>query len=283
MTYDFSNPQFKNGVVTFGERKPDLLHIFRQTALRKKYVLKTDMILYSPEKVRIAKVQNYFDMLIVTMLSTRKYKKLYTKQDIEKFFREINENTEFNRGVGMNLNEAKQYLKKQGYIIERKGDFYDPSTRPEFYDPDYYAEDGYDASDEESDCANYAAEVEKYLKTNYPDRKVEVNYDISDDGEYVKYKCGAAFIFDHLPTDDEVYDCENISSDIATDVDDCGCPWDDGETLIFAVVNGKKKDISDTYNKNPEGIENAEYFEVVEMSYGQKRIPEPEDTREYDW
>lgn len=282
MIYDFSKPQFKNGVVTFDERKPDLLHIFRQTALRQKYVLRTDMILYSPEKVRIAKVQNYFDMLMVTMLSTRKCKKLYTKKDIERFFQEINENTEFNRGVGMNLNEAKQYLKKQGYIVERKGDFYDPSTRPEFYDPDYYAGDEYDASDEESDCANYAAEVEKYLKTNYPDRKVEVNYDISDDGEYVKYECGVAFIFDHLPTSDEVYDCEDISSDIATDVDDCGCPWDDGETLIFAVVNGKKQDISKTY-KNPEGVENAEYFEVVEMSYGQKRIPEPEDPREPEW
>lgn len=183
----------------------------------------------------------------------------------------------------MNLNEAKRFLEKQGYIVERKGDFVDPSTRPEFYDPDYYAEDGYDASDEESDCSNYATEVEKYLKANYPDRKVEVTYDISDDGEYIKYENAVAFIFDHLPTFDEVTDCEDISYDIANDVDDCGCPWDDGETLIFAVVNGKKQDISDTYNKNPEGVENAEYFEVVEMSYGTKRIPEPEDPREPEW
>ena len=296
MTYDFSNPQFKNGVVTFSERKPDLLHIFRQTALRKKYVLKTDMILYSPEKVRIAKVQNYFDMLMVTMLSTRKYKKLYTKKDIEQFFREINENTEFNRGVGMNLTEAKQYLKKQGYIVERKGDFYDPSTRPEFYDPEYNAKEVVYADVDSDDCdTKGAADVEttkEFIKKNYPDANVKVEFDFDiNDGE-IKYTLDKIYTFKNKPTSEEVDKCDEIDQALADIYNkEWECPWDDGDGKVYAVdANGKKiADITGSYwngRGKQDTLEdsNVDHYEVHELWYGVESIPEYEDEGpDFDW
>lgn len=122
MKYDFAHPKFKNGMVTFNEKKPDLVYEFRLEAWRREYELKPDMILYSPDKVRIAKVQNYGHMLLITMLNTKKIKKIFNKMEIEQFFNKINENTVFNRKIGMNLNEAKQILKSAGYLVENSYD-----------------------------------------------------------------------------------------------------------------------------------------------------------------
>ena len=43
MRYDFAHPKFRNGMVTFDEKKPDLLYEFRIAASRRKYVLRKDI------------------------------------------------------------------------------------------------------------------------------------------------------------------------------------------------------------------------------------------------
>ena len=122
MKYDFAHPKFRNGMVTFDERKPDLLYEFRQAAIRRHYMLRPDMVLYSPDHERIAKVENYFDILVITKFNDIGSTKLRSRQDIDRFFREIDENTEFNKRIGMNLNEAKSVLKSAGYLLENSYD-----------------------------------------------------------------------------------------------------------------------------------------------------------------
>ena len=56
MKYDFAHPKFKNGMVTFAEKKPDLVYEFRQAAFRRKFILRPDMYLYNPSGEKIAKV-----------------------------------------------------------------------------------------------------------------------------------------------------------------------------------------------------------------------------------
>lgn len=46
MRYDFAHPKFRNDMVTFDEKKPDLLYEFRIAASHRKYVLRQDMYLY---------------------------------------------------------------------------------------------------------------------------------------------------------------------------------------------------------------------------------------------
>jgi hypothetical protein len=204
------------------------------------------MILYSPDKVRIAKVQNYGHMLLITMLNTKKIKKIFSKMEIEQFFNKINENAVFNRKIGMNLNEAKQYLKKQGYIIERKGDFYDPSTRPEFYDPEYNAKEVVYADVDSDDCdTKGAADVEttkEFIKKNYPDANVKVEFDFDiNDGE-IKYTLDKIYTFKNKPTSEEVDKCDEIDQALADIYNkEWECPWDDGDGKVYAVdANGKK-------------------------------------------
>lgn len=118
MRYDFAHPKFKNGMVTFAEKKPDLLYEFRQAAMRRHYVLRPDMVLYTPGHERLAKVENYFDILVVTKFNDIGSTKLHSKQDIERFFREMDECYDIKNIHQMNLNEAKIILKKNGYILE---------------------------------------------------------------------------------------------------------------------------------------------------------------------
>lgn len=118
MKYDFAHPKFRNGMVTFDERKPDLLYEFRQAAIRRHYMLRPDMVLYSPDRERIAKVENYFDILVITKFNDIGSTKLRSRQDIDRFFREMDESFENDYKSGMRLNEAKIILENNGYIIE---------------------------------------------------------------------------------------------------------------------------------------------------------------------
>ena len=59
MKYDFAHPKFKNGMVTFAEKKPDLVYEFRMAAARRKYNLRQDMYLYNPNGEKMAKVENF--------------------------------------------------------------------------------------------------------------------------------------------------------------------------------------------------------------------------------
>lgn len=118
MRYDFAHPKFKNGLVSFAEKKPDLLHEFRQAAIRRHYVLRPDMVLYTPDHERLAKVENYFDILVVTKFNDIGSTKLCSKQDIDRFFREMDECCDVKNIHQMDLNEAKTILKEKGYIIE---------------------------------------------------------------------------------------------------------------------------------------------------------------------
>ena len=118
MKYDFAHPKFRNGMVTFDERKPDLLYEFRQAAIRRHYTLRPDMVLYSPDRERIAKVENYFDILVITKFNDIGSTKLRSRQDIDRFFREMDESFENDYKSGMRLDEAKIILENNGYIIE---------------------------------------------------------------------------------------------------------------------------------------------------------------------
>lgn len=55
MKYDFAHPKFKNGMVTFAEKKPDLVYEFRMAAARHKYNLRQDMYLYDRNGEKMAK------------------------------------------------------------------------------------------------------------------------------------------------------------------------------------------------------------------------------------
>lgn len=83
--YDFAHPKFRNGMVTFDVKKPDLLYEFRQAAIRRHYMLRPDMVLYSPDRERIAKVENYFDILVITKFNDIGSTKLRSRQDIDSF------------------------------------------------------------------------------------------------------------------------------------------------------------------------------------------------------
>lgn len=117
MKYDFAHPKFRNGMVTFDEKKPDLLYEFRIAASRRKYVLRQDMYLYDNNGEKMAKVENYGNMLLVTMLNNSDMgsHRLRTKRDIEEFF-SIYESVEPSSEY-MSLNEAKQILADNGYTL----------------------------------------------------------------------------------------------------------------------------------------------------------------------
>ena len=157
----------------------------------------------------------------------------------------------------MNLNEAKRILKQNGYILNEDIEIYDLWR-------------------EDEDLDNYIKAVKEYLANNYPDKKVDVSSltdtDIHDN---INHSCHINFIFDHIPTSDDVNECDNIRMEIADYVPDCNCPWNDENTLIFAVTNGIPKNITDIYNKNPERLA-ADYYKVCERFYCTKQIPEPD-------
>ena len=118
MKYDFAHPKFKNGMVTFAEKKPDLVYEFRMAAARRKYVLRQDMYLYNPNGEKMAKVENFGHMLLVTMLGDFDMgsHRIRTKADIESFFN-MYESTEPESDY-MSLNEAKWILKNNGFILD---------------------------------------------------------------------------------------------------------------------------------------------------------------------
>ena len=118
MKYDFAHPKFRNGMVTFDEKKPDLLYEFRTAAARRKYILRPDMYLYDNNGEKMAKVENYGHMLLVTMLndSDMGSHRLRTKRDIEEFF-SIYESVEPSSEY-MTINEAVQILEDNGYVLD---------------------------------------------------------------------------------------------------------------------------------------------------------------------
>lgn len=187
----------------------------------------------------------------------------------------------------MNLNEAKKILRKNGFIVERKGDFYEPSSRPEFFDPDYGKEEPPEYTGNASDnCANYASDVEDYIKTKYPDLTVSVDCDFDDYSDKIKYVSHVRFKFDTVPTLDDIYEVEEIGGpEIADNVDSYDIPFDDGETKIYAVTNSKRQDITNCIGKDkqlPEGL-NADYYEVDVLSYGEEKLPEYDPDDDRDW
>lgn len=272
MRYDFAHPKFKNGMVTFAEKKPDLLYEFRQAAMRRHYVLRPDMVLYTPDHERFAKVENYFDILVVTKFNDIGSTKLRSKQDIDRFFREMDESYDYKGEHTMTLTEAKQILKANNYILERGRPFSDPSNRADFYDPDYYHADEpeNDIDDDMAKCCAYAEAVEKYLKENYPDREFDVDYNVDDSGDKIDYTTTISVKIDHLPTTDDIIDAEDIFQDVAENVDDCDCPWDDrSATQVYAVKNKVSKLID---HENPPADLDADYYEIVEETLGSKSI-----------
>ena len=116
MKYDFAHPRFRNGMVTFDEKKPDLLYEFRKAAAFHRYDVRNGN-LYSPDKKQIATVYNRFESVFIHMLKDKKTYRLSSKKDIDLFFNEIKEN--FNVDNNMKLTEAKEILKRAGYIVEK--------------------------------------------------------------------------------------------------------------------------------------------------------------------
>lgn len=118
MNYDFENPKFHNGQVTFPTKEKPLIDIFRQYVLRLKYILKPNMIL-SKENRDIALVKNWGHALELIMkngqVPDRQF--LRSKRDIETFFTELNESycTAFNKTA---VEKAVDILKNSGYIVE---------------------------------------------------------------------------------------------------------------------------------------------------------------------
>ena len=115
MKYDFAHPRFRNGMVTFDEKKPDLLYEFRKTAAFHRYDVRNGN-LYSPDKKQIATVYNRFDSVFIHMLKNKKIYRLSSKKDIDLFFNDIKES--FNGDNNMNLIEAKEILNKNGYKLK---------------------------------------------------------------------------------------------------------------------------------------------------------------------
>jgi hypothetical protein len=272
MKYDFAHPKFKNGMVTFAEKKPDLLYEFRQAAIRRHYVLRPDMVLYTPSHERLAKVENYFDILVVTKFNDIGSIKLRSKQDIDRFFREMDESYDYKGEHTMTLTEAKQILKAHNYILERGRPFSDPSNRADFYDPDYYHADEpeHDIDEDMANCRAYADAVQQYLEENYPDKEFDVDYNVDDSGDKVDYTATISMKIDHLPTEDDIIAAEDIFQAVAENVDDCDCPWDDrSATIVCASKNG----ISRPFDyKNPPANLDADYFEIVEDTLGSKNL-----------
>lgn len=122
MKYDFAHPRFRNGIVTFDEKKPDLLYEFRKEAAFHRYDVRNG-ILYSPDKKQIATVYNRFESVFIHMLKDKKTYRLSSKKDIDLFFNDIKEN--FNGDNNMKLTEAKEILKNAGYIVEDTDDWDD--------------------------------------------------------------------------------------------------------------------------------------------------------------
>lgn len=279
MKYDFAHPKFKNGMVIFAEKKPDLLYEFRQAAIRRHYTLRPDMVLYTPDNERLAKVQNYFDILVVTKFDDIGSTKLCSKQDIDRFFREMDESYNYKGEHTMTLTEAKQILKAHNYILERGRPFSDPSNRADFYDPDYYHDyhNEPDSSETEEKCNEYRDNVEAYLKEKYPNVNVKVMSFFDNDGKNYNYECEIDFIFDHKPTHDEIMDCEDIDQNVGENTDDCGLSWDDRGTVVFGIVDGKRINV-----KGSLPTDNAEYFIVACTLYGSERIPENDGEGDFD-
>ena len=116
MKYDFAHPRFSNGMVTFDEKKPDLLYEFRKAAAFHRYDVRNGN-LYSQDKKQIASVYNRFDSVFIHMLKDKKTYRLSSKKDIDLFFNDIKES--FNGDNNMKLTEAKEILNKNGYKIEK--------------------------------------------------------------------------------------------------------------------------------------------------------------------
>ena len=115
MKYDFAHPRFRNGMVTFDEKKPDLLYEFRKAAAFHRYDVRNG-ILYSPDKKQIATVYNRFDSVFIHMLENKKIYRLSSKKDIDLFFNDLRES--FNGDNNMKLDEAKSILENANYIVE---------------------------------------------------------------------------------------------------------------------------------------------------------------------
>lgn len=109
MKFDFTNPRFVGGQLTFPEKEQVLIDIFRRAAFRLKYVLKPNMVL-SKDNQDIALVKNWGYSLELVMKdgSTPIRRFLRNRQDISRFF----ENREKSA-----VREALNILRKSGYKI----------------------------------------------------------------------------------------------------------------------------------------------------------------------
>jgi hypothetical protein len=116
MKYDFAHPRFRNGMVTFDEKKPDLLYEFRKAAAFHRYDVRNG-ILYSPDKKQIATVYNRFDSVFIHMLKNKKIYRLGSKKDIDLFFNDLKES--FIGYNNMKLDEALETLKDANMIVEK--------------------------------------------------------------------------------------------------------------------------------------------------------------------
>lgn len=192
------------------------------------------------------------------------------------------------------IQEAIKTLKNFGYIVERKGDFYEPSSRPEFYDPDYGKKEieySYDEDEYSKKCQNDKATVENYIDENYPNLSVDVSCDYDLDYEKVKYTLDIAFKFENPPTLEECDTCDIISESCAEL--DSEVPWDDGSWNVIAYdSNGKKiEDVTKYFGSHaketlPDDFK-ADYYVIHEYWIGSEIVPEyePDDPREEypDW
>lgn len=186
------------------------------------------------------------------------------------------------------IQEAIKTLKNFGYIVER-GEFNDPSNRPEFYDPDYGKKEieySYDEDEYSKKCQNDKSTVENYIDENYPNLAVDVSCDYDLDYDKVKYTLDMAFKFENPPTVEECDTCDIISESCSEL--DMEVPWDDGSWNVIACnANGKKiEDVTKyfgSYAKEtlPDDFK-ADYYVIHEYWIGSEIVPEyePEDTRE---
>lgn len=178
-------------------------------------------------------------------------------------------------------------------MVERKGDFYEPSSRPEFFDPDYGNEEteySYDEDEYSTKCQNDKTTVEDYIAEHYPNIDVDVTCDYDIDYGSIKYILDMTFKFENPPTRDECNKCDEISQDCT--FLDSEVPWDDGDWKVVACVNGKEiEDVTKYFGYRaketlPDDFK-ADSYVIHEFWFATEEAPEyvDEDPREEypDW
>lgn len=110
MKFDFSNPKFVGGRLTFPEKENPLLDVFKKCAFKFNFILKPNMTL-TKNNTDIAFVKNWGHAIEFIMkdgsLPNRRF--LRNKQDIEQFFKNYEKST---------VREALEILQNSGYIIK---------------------------------------------------------------------------------------------------------------------------------------------------------------------